>query len=113
VLTFPPSSVSTSTNRWTDDFLCTEWFKKSFIPQVTARNTSKNPILLVYDGHGSHDTTELCKLAQENNISLFCLLPHTAHKLQPLNVGVFGPFQQAWIDRCDEVVEDTGEEMPL
>jgi hypothetical protein len=32
--------------------------------------------------------------------------------LQPLDVGVFGPFQHAWADRCDEVVEDTGEEIP-
>lgn len=32
--------------------------------------------------------------------------------LQPLDVGVFGPFQRGWIDRCDEIVEDTGEEMP-
>jgi hypothetical protein len=105
-------SVSTSPNGWTDDFLCTEWFKKSFIPQATARNKSGKPILLVYDGHGSHDTSELCRLARDNNIILFCLPPHTTHKLQPLDVGVFGPFQRGWIDRCDEIVEDTGEEMP-
>src|SRR5258705_7362303 len=106
-------SVSISPNGWTDDFLCTEWFKKSFIPQTTAQNTSgKKPILLIYDGHGSHDTSALCHLAQDNNITLFCLPPHTTHKLQPLDVGVFGPFQRGWIDRCDKIVEDTGEEMP-
>lgn len=33
--------------------------------------------------------------------------------LQPLDVGVFGPFQRAWIDRCDEVVADTGAEMAI
>ena len=32
--------------------------------------------------------------------------------LQPLDVGVFGPFQRAWADRCDDIIEDTGEEMP-
>jgi DDE superfamily endonuclease/Tc5 transposase DNA-binding domain len=106
------SSISTSPNGWTDDFLCTEWFWKSFIPQATARNTSGKPILLIYDGHGSHETTELIKLARENNIILFCLPPHTTHKLQPLDVGVFGPFQRAWADRCDEVVEETGKECP-
>ena len=32
--------------------------------------------------------------------------------LQPLDVGVFGPFQCAWANCCDEIVDDTGEEMP-
>ncbi|KIM43929.1 hypothetical protein M413DRAFT_68349, partial [Hebeloma cylindrosporum] len=40
-------SVSMSENGWTDDFLCSEWFTHSFIPQATARNSSKKPILLV------------------------------------------------------------------
>ncbi|KIM88254.1 hypothetical protein PILCRDRAFT_814163, partial [Piloderma croceum F 1598] len=31
------------------------------------------------------------KLAEENNIELFCLPPHTTHRTQPLDVGVFGP----------------------
>ena len=106
------SRVSMSENGWTDDFLCKEWFKNCFIPQATARNTSGKPILLIYDGHGSHDKIELINLAREHNIILFCLPPHTTHKLQPLDVGVFGPFQRAWSERCDEVVEDTGEEMP-
>lgn len=100
-----------SENGWTDDFLCKEWFAKSFIPQATARNESGKPILLIYDGHGSHDTLNLIELARERNIILFCLPPHTTHKLQPLDVGVFGPFSRAWTDRCDQIVEDTGEEM--
>ncbi|KIL55069.1 hypothetical protein M378DRAFT_58967, partial [Amanita muscaria Koide BX008] len=64
------------------------------------------------DGHGSHEQLELINLARKHNIILFCLPPHTTHKLQPLDVGVFGPFQRAWSERCDEIVEDTGEEMP-
>ena len=32
--------------------------------------------------------------------------------LQPLDVGVFGPFQHAWLDWCDSIVELTGSEMP-
>jgi hypothetical protein len=101
-----------SPNGWTDDFLCMQWFQKSFLPQASARNTSGKPILLIYDGHGSHETHPLRQLAVDNNIILLSLPPHTTHKLQPLDVGVFGPFQRAWADRCDEVVEDTGEEIP-
>ena len=97
---------------WTDDFLCKQWLQKSFIPQATERNTSRKPILLIYDGHGSHDTLDVITLSQEHNVLLYCLPPHTTHMLQPLDVGVFGPFQRAWADRCDEIVDDTGEEMP-
>ena len=37
---------------------------------------------------------------------------YTTHKLQPLDVGVFGPFSRAWLDRCDEYVDEYDEEMP-
>jgi len=46
-----------SDNGWTDDFLCKEWFKNNFIPQVTACNTSQKPILLIYDGHVLQDAS--------------------------------------------------------
>ena len=105
------SSVGMSENGWTDDFLCTQWFRESFIPQATARNTSEAPILLIYDGHGSHTTEELRQYAEENKIELFCLPPHTTHRTQPLDVGVFGPLQRRWMERCDEVLAETGEEI--
>lgn len=82
-----------SENAWTDDFLCTQWFRDVFIPQATARNTSGAPILLIYDGHGSHTTAEMRNLAELHNIELFCLPPHTTHRTQPLDVGIFGPLQ--------------------
>jgi hypothetical protein len=31
----------------------------------------------------------------DKNIDLVCLLPHTSHLLQPLDVGVFSPLKQA------------------
>ena len=104
--------VATSQNGWTDDFIGAEWFEKSFILQATARNKSGKPILLVLDGHGSHESSEIICLAEIHNIIILCLPPHTTHKLQPLDVGVFGPFQRAWLDRCDSIVELTGSEMP-
>jgi DDE superfamily endonuclease len=85
-------SIGLSDNGWTSDFHCYNWFKDTFIPQAKERNKSTNPILLIYDGHGSHERYNLLHLAQDNNIILFALPPHTTHKLQPLDVGVFGPF---------------------
>ncbi|KIJ52033.1 hypothetical protein M422DRAFT_243617 [Sphaerobolus stellatus SS14] len=42
------------------------------------------------------------QLTFANNIILFSLVPHCTHKLQPLDVGVFGPFQNAWVKYCQE-----------
>ncbi|KAJ7879094.1 hypothetical protein B0H14DRAFT_2341730, partial [Mycena olivaceomarginata] len=52
------------------------------------------------NGHGPHDTVALIKLARKS------------HKLRPLDVGVFRPFQSAWLTAGHEVVEDTAEEIP-
>ncbi|KDR68191.1 hypothetical protein GALMADRAFT_32338, partial [Galerina marginata CBS 339.88] len=65
------------------------------------------------DGHGSHTTLEWINLARANNIILYCLPPHTTHRLQPLDVGCFGPLQTAWFNRCDEILDETGEPMEM
>jgi hypothetical protein len=69
------------------------------------------PILLILDSHGSHETSRILQLAELHNIIILCLPPHTTHKLQPLDVGVFGPLQRAWLERCDCIVKLTGSEM--
>ena len=40
--------------------------------------------------------------AFDNNILLYCLPPKTTHKLQPLDVGVFGPLQSAWAKHAQQ-----------
>ncbi|KZP12807.1 DDE-domain-containing protein, partial [Athelia psychrophila] len=105
--------IATSENGWTSDFIGAEWFKTIFIPNAKARNTSGQPILLIYDGHGSHTANEMREIALQEGIHLFCLPPHTSHKLQPLDVGVFGPTQNAWQRRCEDVLAATGEGIQL
>ncbi|KIJ22862.1 hypothetical protein M422DRAFT_120754, partial [Sphaerobolus stellatus SS14] len=90
-----------SANGWTDNYICHQWFEKCFIPFATTRNTSGKPILLISDGHQSHETPEMRLLAFENLVILLSLPPKTTHKLQPLDVGVFGPFQRAWTRSCE------------
>jgi hypothetical protein len=53
----------------------------------------------------------MIELAVENRIELFCLPPHTTHKLQPLDIGVFGPLQKNWTRQCDEYLGRTGHGM--
>ena len=55
----------------------------------------------------------MIELALKHNIILYCLPAHTTHRLQPLDVGVFGPLQTAWFNQCDAVLEETGEGIKL
>ncbi|KAJ2984967.1 hypothetical protein NUW54_g10310 [Trametes sanguinea] len=98
----PQVVVGHSPNGWTEGFLCTEWFRKCFLPQANAHRETDAPLLLILDGHNSHITPELRQLAIENNVHLFLLPPHTTHRLQPLDVGIFSHIQNAWVKRCNE-----------
>jgi DDE superfamily endonuclease len=47
--------------------------------------------LLLLDGYGSHVTFRFKALANDYKIILLYLPAHTTHRLQPLDVGIFGP----------------------
>ncbi|XP_022909090.1 uncharacterized protein [Onthophagus taurus] len=55
--------------------------------------SKENPILLLCDNHESHVTIDAINYARENGIIYLSFPPHTTHRLQPLDVGVFGPFK--------------------
>jgi hypothetical protein len=50
-------------------------------------------------------------MAEKEGVQPFCIPPHTSHRLQPLDVGVFGPVQHAWQKCCLAVLEETGESL--
>ena len=52
--------------------------------------------MIVLDGHNSHTMYRFCDFAEKHKIILVCLPPHTTHRLQPCDVGVFGPLSSAW-----------------
>ncbi|KIJ40475.1 hypothetical protein M422DRAFT_256734 [Sphaerobolus stellatus SS14] len=55
------------------------------------------------DGHKSHETDEMVIQALDNRVIVILLPGHTTHKLQPMDVGVFGPFQTAWRMHCTDM----------
>jgi hypothetical protein len=79
--------------------------------QNSCRQLKTNRSYLQYDGHGSHETVEMIDTTLENNIILFCLIPHTMHHLQPCDVGVFGPLKKAWNHCCEVILSTTGEQL--
>jgi hypothetical protein len=72
------------------------------------------PVLLVFDGHGSHKTKEFIEhsVKPKHNIRLYCLPPKTTHKLQPLDVGCFGNVKNAWRLHCAEYLLTHGIAIP-
>ncbi|XP_074035914.1 uncharacterized protein [Leptinotarsa decemlineata] len=53
----------------------------------------ENKILLLLDNHESHTTVKAINFCRDNGIVMLSFPPHTSHKLQPLDVGVYGPFK--------------------
>jgi hypothetical protein len=52
--------------------------------------------LLILDGHGSHDTTDVVKTARSMGLDFLTLLSHTSYAMYPLDVSCFKPFKQAF-----------------
>ncbi|XP_043461173.1 uncharacterized protein LOC122497871 [Leptopilina heterotoma] len=59
------------------------------------------PVLLILDNHESHLTIAGLDFCKENGIIVLSLPPHTSHKLQPLDKGVFGPIKRHFNAACD------------
>lgn len=56
-----------------------------------SRTSTQSPTLLLIDNHASHLSVEALDLAAENGITILSFPPHCSHRLQPLDVSVYGP----------------------
>jgi hypothetical protein len=92
---FLKGHICTSQRGWTDDELCLKWLKRCFELE-TAKKQKGEYRMLLFDGHGSHITFEVRQFCEEHKIILLCLPHHLTHLLQPLDVGVFGPFAYSY-----------------
>ena len=59
-------------------------------------STKENPSLLIYDNFEAHLSKAVLNLAKEHGVTILTLPPHSTQKLQPLDVGVMGPFKTAY-----------------
>ena len=78
---------------WMHDFAFEGWFIRSFLPFVEAM---PKPILLIYDGRGSHLTYNTVSEAMKNEVIILCLPSNCSHALQPLDVGLFKNLKCEW-----------------
>lgn len=78
---------------WFDSFAFADWFKLVFLPWAKRLEGKK---VLVGDNLSSHLSLEVISLCRENNIEFVCLPANSTDKMQPLDVGFFGPMKSAW-----------------
>ncbi|KAK9753524.1 DDE superfamily endonuclease [Popillia japonica] len=67
--------------------------------QHFVRHTSCNPdnrFLMLLDNHESYASLSSILYAREHGIELLSFSPHTSHRLQPLDIGVYGSFKSKY-----------------
>ena len=88
----PNVVMDKSDSGWINTDLFYNWLGGHFIK----RTALIRPLVLLIDGHSSHNDLETAKLCKKNDILLYCLPPHSSHITQPLDVGFYGPLKASW-----------------
>lgn len=61
-----------------------------------------SPVLLLLDNHISHLASTVLDFCKQNGIVLVSFPPHTSHRLQPLDLSVYGPFKKYYYTACSD-----------
>lgn len=107
----PGSKAVTHPSGWmtSDNF---EKYLLHFIKFVKCNKDNK--VLLILDNHVSHIAPTVLKLCKDNGIVMLTIPPHTSHRLQPLDVSVYGPFKTYFNQACDDfMVNHPGQTITL
>jgi hypothetical protein len=91
---------SSSQTGWTNDQMGSSWLERfhEYTYQISGMHTR----LLILDGHSSHVNIGFLEKAASHHILVVVLPPHTTHRLQPLDVGIFSPLALAYSQALDE-----------
>jgi hypothetical protein len=95
-----PCWFASSPNGWTSDELGLSWLKSLFHEQ-TASKAGRDWRLLILDGHGSHCTLSFLEWCRSHKILVAVFPPHSTHRLQPLDVSLFGPLATYYSQELD------------
>lgn len=88
----PPGTQATCTsNGWTHGESFLLWLK--FFIQYVRPSENKHVVLLL-DNHESHKYYPALEYASEHHVTFVSYPPHTTHKLQALDVAVYGPIKK-------------------
>lgn len=90
----PPGSEGTATPK---GWMTAQTFKEMLEHfKRNVKPSSDDPVLLLIDNHESHINIGVFEFARENGIVIVTFPPHCSHRLQPLDVTVYGPLKTAY-----------------
>jgi hypothetical protein len=92
-----------STNGWSSNAFGLAWLEKVFDPE-TRKKGKRNYRLLIVDGHSSHVNLAFLEACKRLRIVILILPPHSTHRLQPLDVGLFLPLSQYYGKELDLIM---------
>ena len=95
-----------SSNGWSNNAIGLVWLKKVFERYTKPTRTTQKRLLIV-DGHSSHVNIAFVDWANQHGIILLILPPHTTHRLQPLDVGLFQPLSTYYSIELNTIMNDS------
>ena len=100
----PNARVTTSPKGFINESIFYNWLThfSSNIPEDV-----KRPVVLIYDGYGSHYNEKIISKSIELGIILVLLPANATHLVQPLDVAVFKPFKTVLKRKIQEFMIDT------
>ena len=86
---------SATENGWIDSKSFFSFVANMFYPYIVSNNIPL-PVLLLVDGHSSHQSPEVHQFCSDHNIILYRFPPHATHILQPCDVSFFKCLKAEW-----------------
>jgi hypothetical protein len=94
---------ASSPSGWTNDDLGYSWLTTIFerYTRTKARH-GRDWRLLYIDGHGSHVNMKFLTWCKEHKVIVAVYPPHSTHRLQPLDIGLFSPLANYYSQELNE-----------
>ena len=94
-----------TSNGWSNNEMGMAWLQQVF-ERYTKPQRATSKRLLIVDGHSSHVNMAFVDWADQHGIIILILPPHTTHRLQPLDVGLFQPLSTAYSEELENLMAD-------
>ena len=97
---------ASSANGWSSNAFGLAYLKQVFDPSTHSKAGHKRRLLIV-DGHSSHVNMKFIRTCDRLKILLMILPPHSTHRLQPLDVGLFSPLTTYYSQQINKLLMES------
>src|SRR5450432_439498 len=96
-----------SANGWSCDSLGYQWLRDIFDRHTKEKAGIRKRRILIVDGHSSHANMKFLDLADKLRILIHILPPHSMHRLQPLDIGLFSSLSTAYSTELNKLIHES------